>query len=107
MATTPCGGASMTNSKMGWLALSAMLALVVVMLASSFSLAQVHPLNAKGQPDPNGRIVLLSIGMSNTTQEFSRFKQMADADPDKNPRVTIVDGAQGGQDATAIRNPNA
>src|SRR2546423_161822 len=38
--------------------------------------AQVVPLNANGQPDPvNGRIVLLSIGMSNTTQEYTRFKQ--------------------------------
>ena len=69
--------------------------------------ANVRPLNTQGQPDPNGRIVLLSIGMSNTTQEYSRFKQIADADPDKNPRVTIVDGAQGGQDAETIRNPNA
>lgn len=70
--------------------------------------AQVTPLNGSGQPDPaNGRIVLLSIGMSNTTQEFTRFKQIADPDSQKNPKVTIVDGAVGGQDATIIRNPNA
>jgi hypothetical protein len=68
----------------------------------------VVPRDANGQPDPtNGKIVLLSVGMSNTTQEFSTFKNMADADPQKNPRLTIVDGAQGGQDAQAIRNPNA
>jgi hypothetical protein len=67
----------------------------------------VVPRNAGGLPDPNGRIVLLSIGMSNATQEYSTFKAMADADPRKNPRVTIVDGAQGGQDAEAIRDPNA
>ena len=70
--------------------------------------ARIVPLNASGQPDPtNGRIVLLSIGMSNTTQEFSTFKQQADLDPQKNPRLTIVDGAVGGQDATIIRNPSA
>lgn len=69
--------------------------------------SRVQPLNQNGQPDPNGRIVLLSIGMSNTTQEFSTFKSMADADPQKNPQLTIVDGAQGGQDAETIRNPNA
>ena len=69
--------------------------------------ARVQPLNGFGQPDPNGKIVLLSIGMSNTTQEYSVFKQMADADPEKNPSVAIVDGAQGGQDAETIRNPNA
>ena len=67
----------------------------------------VQPLDQNGQPSLSGRIVLLSIGMSNTTQEFSAFKTMADADPQKNPRLTIVDGAQGGQDAETIRNPNA
>jgi hypothetical protein len=53
----------------------------------------------------NGRIVLLSIGMSNTKQEYSRFKQYADRDSLKNPALTIVNGAQGGQDAERIRNP--
>jgi len=67
----------------------------------------VQPLDHNGQPNPNGRIVLLSIGMSNTTQEFSAFKSIADADSQKNPRLTIVDGAQGGQDAEIIRNPSA
>ncbi|MCX8038374.1 MAG: hypothetical protein N3D11_15200 [Candidatus Sumerlaeia bacterium] len=61
--------------------------------------AQIIPRNADGQPAPDGKIVLLSIGMSNTTQEFSRFKQLADADPAKSPHVVIVDGARGGQDA--------
>jgi len=45
--------------------------------------------------------VLLSIGMSNTTQEFSRFKQIADDDPAKSPKLVVVDGAQGGKDAAA------
>jgi hypothetical protein len=45
--------------------------------------------------------------MSNTTQEFSTFKQLADRDSLKNPRLTIVDGAQGGQTAAAISNPSA
>ena len=67
----------------------------------------VQPLDQNGQPNANGRIVLLWIGMSNTTQEFSAFKIMADADPEKNPQLTIVDGAQGGQDAQVIRSPNA
>ena len=30
----------------------------------------IQPLNTAGLPDPNGKIVLLSIGMSNTKQEF-------------------------------------
>ncbi len=54
-----------------------------------------------------GKIVLLSIGMSNTTQEFSGFKQRADIDPRKNRSLVIVDGAQGGQDARRVKDPNA
>jgi PKD repeat protein len=74
---------------------------------------QIKPLNASGNPDPvNGRIVMISIGMSNTTQEFAtkgmeNFKLRADADPAKNPQLILVDGAQGGQDAPAWVNPNA
>jgi hypothetical protein len=62
----------------------------------------IAPLNPSGQSDPNGRVVLVSIGMSNTTQEFSTFIPVADADPAKNPKLTIVDGAQGGMSANRI-----
>jgi hypothetical protein len=67
----------------------------------------VVPRALDGTPNANGKIVLLSIGMSNTTQEYSEFKRQADLDRKKNPKVTIVDGAQGGQDAHIIRDPNA
>ncbi|MBM4060391.1 MAG: hypothetical protein FJ265_04725 [Planctomycetes bacterium] len=70
-------------------------------------MALVVPRDAAGNPAGNGRIVLLSIGMSNTTQEFSTWMQVANADPNKNPAVTIVDGAQGGQDAVIVANPAA
>lgn len=63
--------------------------------------AQIAPLGADGKPAPDGKVVLLSIGMSNTTQEFSRFKEIADRDREKSPRLVIVDGAQGGQDSEA------
>jgi len=69
---------------------------------------RVMLLDAQGQPDAaGGRIVLMSVGMSNTTQEFSTFKPLADADPAKNSRLVIVDAAQGGQDAAIISNPAA
>ncbi len=65
--------------------------------------AEVVPRDAEGRPDAaNGRIVLLSVGMSNTTQEFSVFKPLADQDAQKNPRLAIVDGAQGGWSADRI-----
>ena len=65
----------------------------------------IAPLNGAGEPSPEGKIVLLSLGMSNTTQEFRVFKKLADADPEKNPRLVIVDGAQGGQSAEVTADP--
>ncbi len=65
--------------------------------AAEAELAQIRPLNAEGQPDAAGTIGFVSISMSNATQEFSRFKQVADASLLKSPKVTIVDCAQGGQ----------
>lgn len=69
--------------------------------------AQIEPVDRWGFPNPGGKIVLLSIGMSNTTQEFSRFKQLADADEKKSKRLVIVDGAQGGQAAQQWSRPDA
>src|SRR5689334_22979321 len=69
--------------------------------AAATEAAKVVPLDADGKPARDGKVVLLSIGMSNTTQEFSRFTQIADDDPAKSPRLVIVDGAQGGKDAAA------
>jgi len=60
----------------------------------------VQPRDADGNPASDGKIVLLSVGMSNTTMEFQVFKRKADADPQKSPRVVIVDGAQGGRVAS-------
>jgi len=64
----------------------------------------IQPLDAAGQPSVSGRYVFVSIGMSNTTQEFSAFKPMADADPLKSSRLVVVDGAQGGMTATDWSN---
>ena len=68
----------------------------------------VRPRDAAGNPDDqNGRIVLLSIGLSNTTQEFSAFQALAKRDPQVNPKVLLVDGAQGGWSADRIvADPN-
>jgi hypothetical protein len=65
----------------------------------------LRPLDARGAPDDShGKIVFISVGMSNTTQEFSTFKPLGDADPAKNPKLVIVDGAQGGATASLISN---
>jgi hypothetical protein len=60
-------------------------------------LARIRPLDGEGSPDDHGLIGFVSISMSNATQEFSRFKQIADASPLKSPKVVIIDCAQGGQ----------
>src|SRR5215468_10653445 len=49
-----------------------------------------------------GKIVLLSIGMSNASAEFSAFKRASESDDLVNPKVVIVDGAQDGFDATNV-----
>src|SRR5262249_11699323 len=74
--------------------------------AAGLALAkQIQPLDADGKPSADGKIVLLSVGMSNTTQEFSTFKRTANADREKNPKLVVVDGAQGGMTAFRIMNP--
>jgi hypothetical protein len=75
--------------------------------ADGLTLAQqIVPLNAGGSADTSGSIVWLSVGMSNTTQESQVFIPMADTFGMKNPKLTLVDGAQGGQDIDVIINPS-
>ncbi|GAB4155884.1 MAG: hypothetical protein Fur0037_24220 [Planctomycetota bacterium] len=69
--------------------------------------AAVQPLDASGQPSAGGKIVLLSVGMSNATMEFSTFLAISNSDPNRNPSAVVVDGAQGGQTAEIIQNPAA
>jgi len=61
----------------------------------------IEPMDSSGNPDANGKYVLLSVGMSNANQEFEVFRSDADADPDKHPDLVIVNGAQGGATAMA------
>ncbi len=66
----------------------------------------VAPRDRQGVVDPvNGRIVFVSTGMSNTTQEFSYFMQSVQGDPRLHPKLTMVDGAQGGRDAIDWSDP--
>jgi hypothetical protein len=65
----------------------------------------IGALDREGRPDEQGAIVLLSLGMSNTTQEFSAFQRLAREEKGLNPRLKMVDGAQGGMTAAAISRP--
>jgi hypothetical protein len=65
----------------------------------------IVPMDRGGVSDAAGRYVLVSIGMSNTTQEFSAFKTLSDADATRDRHLAVVDGAQGGQTAQLWSSP--
>jgi len=69
--------------------------------------AKIVPLDADGKPSKEGTIALVSISMSNATQEFSMFKQLSDRDDKRSARVTVVDCAQGGQAMAQWVDPKA
>lgn len=68
---------------------------------------EIAPLDAEGRPAPDGKIVLLSIGMSNTSGEFQGLRILTRTDPEVNPRVVLVDGAQGSRAAPHTARPDS
>jgi hypothetical protein len=82
--------------------------------------ALVQPLDRSGNPSPTGKIVLLSIGMSNTSLEWCgtgsnctsptsiSFMGKAAANSNVNhSTLAIVNGAQAGRDAQAWTSPSS
>lgn len=68
----------------------------------------ILPLDTAGNVDlVNGKVVWLSVGMSNTTMETQFLIPMTDTFSLINPKLILVDGAQGGQDIVIINDPNA
>lgn len=80
--------------------------------------SRIRPLDRSGNPSPTGKIVFISLGMSNTTQEFCTannpapcdpwsFVGQATADPAVNhSTLVLVNGASGGQDAKTWDSPS-
>jgi Cu/Ag efflux protein CusF len=67
---------------------------------------QIQPLNNVGKPDAMGKIVLLSVGMSNTSQISNGLQAWLGEHQDEvNPGLQFVNGAQGGMTAEAIQDP--
>lgn len=64
--------------------------------------ATVQPLDRDGKPSRAGKVVMISIGMSNTSREFSQFTRLAEADARKNPGLLMVDAARNAAHATEI-----
>src|SRR5260370_1004179 len=58
--------------------------------AAGLSIANsIQPLDANGNPDPNGKYGLISIGESNTSNTFSQFTINANANPSNNPHLPL------------------
>ena len=68
--------------------------------------SQVQPLNGSGGADPNGQIVIMSLGMSNTREHWNTFMGDANADPDVSNDLVLVQGAASGQVAANWESPN-
>ncbi len=69
---------------------------------------EIEPLDRTGLADANrGRIVMISLGMSNSRYEFGQFVRQVGADASINPRLTIVNGAQDSQTADVWSNPQS
>jgi hypothetical protein len=87
--------------------------------AARASRNKIQPLDVNGDESPFGKIVLISIGMSNTTQEWCSqgsgppcaqwtFMGKAATDPSVNHyTLVIVNGAADGQDAPAWTSPSS
>lgn len=68
---------------------------------------QIVPLDTSGAPAENGRIVMISVGMSNAASEFQAFVFNANDDPQVNPLLAVVNGAQPGQTSDDWVDPDA
>jgi Cu/Ag efflux protein CusF len=66
---------------------------------------KVQPLDADGKPSADGKVVLLSVGMSNTSQESEGFRRLLEKEA-VNPKLQFVNGAQNGMTAKAIQDPD-
>src|SRR5439155_774771 len=67
---------------------------------------QIQPLDKDGKPAADGKIVLCTIGFSNTSQCSQGFIEAARGDNTVNPQVVVVNGAQGGRSAFMIKDAN-
>jgi hypothetical protein len=68
----------------------------------------IKPLNSSGSIDETfGKIVWMSVGMSNTTMDSQAFLTLMLTFSDKNPKLVLIDGAEGGQDINKIINSTA
>ncbi len=66
----------------------------------------IQPLDANGNPSPNGKYALITIGQSNTQGVSYEFEGIAAVDPSVNPNLVVVNGASGGASGGVLQDPN-
>lgn len=76
--------------------------------AAGVSIAQgIGPLDANGNPDPNGQYAMLVIGVSVTRTVMNQFQPLEQADPTLHPQFQIVNGAIDGTTGPDWADPNS
>lgn len=69
---------------------------------------QIQPLDAQGNPDrANGKMVMISVGMSNTWMEFEGFKRAIALEPNFSPKAALINGAEPSMVSSYWVDPNA
>lgn len=66
----------------------------------------IQPLDGNGNPDPNGKYGLLSLGLSVTFENYFYLQQAGLADTSLNSHLVLVNGANPNLTAARYANPN-
>lgn len=76
--------------------------------AAGVSIAQaIQPLDGNGNPDPNGKYALMSVGSSAAFDEWQQFILDAGADSSINTHLVFVSAAQPRAYSVNLANPNS
>ena len=67
--------------------------------------SRIEPLNAQGDPDVDGAIAVMSIGVSNTNREFHDFITIVEGKTA--PAIVLVNAAQAGEDIASWSDPRS
>jgi hypothetical protein len=66
--------------------------------------AEITPRDDSGNPDPDGKIAFVAIGVSNTRREFTAFLEAAG--PEVADSIVLVNAAQNGEPVSSWLDPN-
>jgi hypothetical protein len=67
--------------------------------------ASVQPRDKYGKRSPSGKIVMVCIGMSNASSEFSQFIRLTETDARKNPSLFLIDAGRNAANAIEMAAP--